>query len=443
VAADVRAAGVSFGRPEVVLGIAALTTVVVGLSELPLVWDGSNFLFAALNEQTPLLIFHRTVESLLTAPVVAASFLTSDVRILRKIFSLSYAAVPTMALVLSWIVVRRTRPDLLIWPMLGIGLALLPGRGLSIAESLIVAQLSWPLFLAAIVSVERRIFVACLVVGAVVAVSHPSALVFLPIVGVIGWVERLRSGSVARSFGWLVAFFALASLNFALLSSRLDPYEVTVAQPIVVAYQLLAGAFGPQLSGLQLTALTALLVYRAGRDPTQAHRMYARAMVTAGLAVMPFLIWAALPQMWRDIIEYRAWAIPATLPLFAVAWLDARRADPLHETHVASRMTISAVVAAVMFVVLLAQGVTWVGLVARVERAVTSRAGCVPAESIEGFADTALGSWALVPLSLLVQGREVHAFVTFGFLCESARWPKEVPMMVNLPSLRPQWFRFE
>lgn len=433
---------VALARPEVILALAAGSSIVVGLAELPLVWDGSSFMFTALNEQTPLLIFHRTVESILTAPVVAASHVTDDLAILRKVFSLTYATVPAIALGLSWLVVRRARPDLFVWPVLGIALALLPGRALTIAESLIAAQLSWPIFLAAIVPVERRIALLCLAVGAVVAVSHPAALIFLSVIGVVGYVERARSGSRTRAFRWIGALSGLAALNVMLLTSRLDAYEVDVAQPVVLAYQFVKIAISPQIVGLQLTALTALLVLRAGRARSDSRPLYARAAVTAAIAVLPFLIWAAIPAMWWDIIEYRAWAVPVTVPLFVVAWSDARRPDGSMRVHVSERMRIATVAASIMFVVLVAQGLGWVDLVGRLERAVAAGHGCVAGESIDGFSTTALGSWAVVPLSILLQGRSAHAFVAPARLCGAAAWPREAPVP-TLPALTPRWFRFE
>ncbi len=429
-------------RAEIALALAVLTTAVVAAADLPLVWDGSNFLFVALNEQTPLLIFHRYIESLLTAPAVAASFLTSDVGILRKVFSVSYAAVPTLALVLSWLVVRRKRPDLFVWPVLGIGLALLPGRALGVAESLLAAQLSWPLFLAALVPIDRTRLALCVLVGLVVAVSHPAALVFLPLIGLVGSIERVRSGSLVRGLGWLATFLALAVVNIALLTSQLDPYEVKSARPLAIVYELIFGAAGPQLAGLLLTAVAAVLVHRAARAPHEVRRPYSRAAVTAGLAVIPFVIWAAIPELWYHTLEYRAWAIPATLPLFALAWSDARQRDAAVRAHVAERMTLSVVAATVMFVVLLVQSVVWTGLVARLEAAVASRAGCVPLGSMAGYEQTAAGGWAVAPLSIIVQGRQVHAFVAPDALCEGSHWPDDAPVLGS-PALRPLWFRFQ
>jgi hypothetical protein len=422
--------------------LTAGSVLAVALANVPLAWDGSYFLFTVLNDQQTLLIYHRRVESVLTAPVVAAAAVTDDVSVLRTVFCVMYAAVPLVAIGCSWAVVRRRRPDLFVWPIIGIALALLPGRAVAFAESLIAAQLIWPLMLAGLVGVERRpLLLFCLPIAAIVATSHPIGALFLLIVGAIGFVEaRSRISSIV----WLGSFVALAALNVAELGSRLAPYEVASLRPEAVAFDLLRSSVGPQMAGLMLIALAAWLVHRGAttREERSAERIHRRALVTIALSAMPLLIWAAVPAMWRDEIGFRVWALPATLPLFALAWIDARRTRLSAGSRLLERRAvISALAAVVMFVVLVVQSASWATLVANVRTAVEGRSGCVPAGSIESYPDSALGDWEIVTLSIVLQDRDVSAFVAPAEVCTSSAWPGEVAVGA-LTVLRPRWFRF-
>lgn len=434
----------SAGTPKLALALVALTSLTAAFAGLPLAWDGSYFLFRVLNEQSPLLtnVHNRLLLGILTFPVFLASQLTENFGILRFVFSLSYAAVPFVALACCWIVVRR-RPDLFVWPTLGICVALLPGSVLFVSEALIVAELSWPLLLAALVPGQPRSgVVICIVLGVVVAVSHPVALPLLLAVAVVGAVVRRRSWRAAVL--WAISFTGLAALNVVELTSRLTSFERESLEPSTAAIGLARGIVGLPIAALLLVTLTAFLIYRGARSTPEARRIELQnlALVTLLFVALTLLIWAAVPAFWRGEIDFRGWAIPLTLPLFALAWLDARVARASDVALAGRRMRLAWAAAAVMFLVIAIQGVVWMQLVTRVSSAQAGGNGCTVAESIEGFPDSALGHWAITPLSILLQARDVRAFVAPGALCEASDWPRQVPMG-PVPALTPGWFRFQ
>jgi len=426
--------------PGLVIGAAAATALIAGVAGLPLAWDGSYFLFVVLNDQAPLLIAHRFIETLLTSPVLFASGRTEDLAVLRAIFGVSYTAIPLVALFCSWLVVRR-RPELFVWPVLGIAVALLPGRALFIAESLIAAQLAWPLLLAAVVPVSGGVLLLCLALGAIVAVSHPVAAIPLVIVALVGAAIRRRSRRSSAS--WAAAFLGLAALNLAILGSRLNAFERESLELSVAVGSLIRGALGPQLAAMLLTALAAVLVLRGAHAQQRADQVRAEALAltSIALAAAALLVWAAVPQFWKGEIDFRSWALPITLPLFALAILDACsvRGRPL-QTLVDGRMRIARAAAVAMFLVMLVQSVVWVQLTSRVSLAVEGAHGCIDAASIEGFPDSPLGHWSITPLSMLLQARDVRSFVGTADACRATRWPSEVTF--EGATARPGWFRF-
>jgi hypothetical protein len=416
---------------QTVLGITAAASLVGAIGGLPLVWDGSFLLFSVLNDQQPILTYNRFVNTLLTAPVLAASALTEDFGILRLVFNLSYEAVPFVALLASWVVVRRARPDLFVWPVLGIGLALLPGFAVPTASSLIAAQLFWPLFLAALVPTSsKRVLALAATLGAIVAFSHPIALALLVLLAIAGWIERGRSRPAGLA--WLTGCLALALLNGLWLTSQLDPYQARIAEPIVALTILANALMGPQSLGLAFTAFAAWLLYRGGRHPL-AH---GRAGTTIAIAALPFVVWAAIPSLWGNVIDFRVAALPCTVPLLVLAWLDAR--SPVRLLEERRQAALAAAVVMLAVVVVLSAG--WAILAARVESAAARASGCVPAESIEGYPDSALGNVWITPLSLVLQGREVHAFVEPMSACASTGWPARLP--AGSYEIDPRWFRF-
>lgn len=425
--------------PGLVLVATAATALVAAVAGLPLAWDGSFFLFLVLNDQMPLLIAHRYIETILTSPVMLASGVIEDLAVLRAIFSLSYTVVPLVALWSSWLVVRR-RPELFIWPVLGIALALLPGRALFIAESLIAAQLAWPLLLAALVPISRGVLLLCVSLGTAVALTHPVAVFLLVAVAVIG--AFFRRASRRSSSSWAAAFLGLAALNVVVMGSQLNAFERQSLEPGVAAGILILGALGPQLVGMLLTALAALLILRAARAVRRPDRARdeALALISTALAAGALLVWAAVPEFWRGEVSFRAWAVPITLPLFVLAALDARPAGRALPPVLDRRMRIASLAATTMFLVLLIQSVVWIQLTSRVSLAVQGASGCVDAASIEGFPGSALGHWAVTPLSIVLQGRDVRSFVAGADECRTATWPAEVVILET--AFRPGWFRF-
>lgn len=425
--------------PALPLGAAVASWIAVGLSGLPLVWDGSYFLLVTLNDSVAFVPSHRLGVALFDLPVVWAQALTEDMAALRLVFSLSYAIAPLAALLLSWFVVRAVRPDLFVWPMLGVGLALVQGRALGVAGSEIAAELAWPLLLAAVLPPRRSALLVGAAAGLVAALAHPAASLLLVAAGVAG---VLAAGDRRERALWGAIAVALLAVNVVALTSRLDEYEVESAQPLAVAY-MLSSEVGPQLAALVLVTLAGWSLYRGGSqaDPLARHRLHMRAAVAVALAAVPLLLWAADGGIWREVVGFRAWSVPAAAPLLVLCALDARSGRSAGPDVAALRRPITSVAALVMLAVVLVQCTGWLTLSGRVRDAVAARSGCVDAASIDGYAGSPLDNWTITPLSAVSQGRDVRAFIAPASVCASAHWPDALPLPFGAP-LVPRWFRF-
>jgi hypothetical protein len=110
-----------FGLIIAALGFAAVSGATMS-------WDVSYILFKILDLQSPFLPHGRLVNIPLHWIVLLVNRFTSDLSVLQTVFGLVYAAIPFMALALSWWVVRGYAEPLFIWVALGVGFGTLPGQ---------------------------------------------------------------------------------------------------------------------------------------------------------------------------------------------------------------------------------------------------------------------------------------------------------------------------
>ena len=203
----------------------AVGLAVAAIARLPLLWDGAWFLLHALDSSTPTFLFRRAIHVALQAPAMVTATVTGDAWIASVVFSATYVAVPLIALLAAWRVVREERPELIAWAALGIALVALPGLVFFISEGAMVAHLAWALVLAAALGRVGRHRVLVVVLVAVMAVSHPLAGPTLAAVGAVAWLARRRGiGNDGRLVAWsfLVAGIVLSLIFLAVRSA----YEV-------------------------------------------------------------------------------------------------------------------------------------------------------------------------------------------------------------------------
>jgi hypothetical protein len=127
-----------FGLIIVALGFAAV-------SGAAMAWDGSYFLFKILDLQAPVPPHGHLVNIPLHGLVLLVNRFTSDLSLLQTVFGLVYAAIPFIALTLSWWVVRGYAEPLFIWVVLGVGFGTLPGQLCFVSEALFAILLFWPI----------------------------------------------------------------------------------------------------------------------------------------------------------------------------------------------------------------------------------------------------------------------------------------------------------
>jgi len=161
--------------------------VVSAMVNLQLFQDGSSYLFELLVTRSAIR-HHRQSVLLIQMPVILAdkslTRLQVDssyiLQVSRLLFSLSYALIPFISLLLSWLVIRRKNEGLFIWAALIILFVNLVNFSW-VSELLISLQLSLPLMLASfLMPRSKRFWALTIVLLPIIFFLHP--LVVLPLV---------------------------------------------------------------------------------------------------------------------------------------------------------------------------------------------------------------------------------------------------------------------
>jgi hypothetical protein len=383
----------------------AAALVITAVSGAASAWDGSAYLFHILNFQSPTAVHGRYTGLLLQWPAVLASRFTDSLGILQAVFGLSLVAPTILALAASWYLLPKDAKDLFVWPALSVGLAMLPGQFFLVSEALVAVQFSWAIVLAVLVYLPGPSPRWLLLVVLVVAVFflHPVAGPILAMAALIAACLPLVQGAPRRRlFPVAVGLGALAGLQ--LLMVRDDPGFRDVTLQAMLPFSALAGL---PLASLVCTWSAGLLLlalrFVSSRRGQALVRLAVCALVVAAGSCLA--IRARDPLLWRNALDFRLWVLPASVPLFGMAFLD-RYLKTRPTVPRGPELPILHTVAAVFLVVLVAQSAAWLDLTRRLERSLSeSPLACIPRSAVPWLGSTPLYHWGTPTYAILVQGR--------------------------------------
>ena len=370
-----------------------------------LAWDGSGYLFNALQDGRPLISHHRYSNLPVLWAVVLASHVVDGPLLLAVLYGLLLALVPVGSLALCFAFLRDERLKALrVWPVLGILVAALPGQICVMSEATLLVQAFWPVLaiLAAGLPAVGLAWLAVLI--PYLFFLHPLAAPLFGLAAVlavaVGWIRN--DGWRGVSVGVVFAVAAVVRVWFAVVTAT--PYErgefawepnmnamagslhgwpsVMLAMMFVMAWAALAGSFG-------------------WLDARRAGWWFRWAAV--GLAASGCL-WAVAPDLWAGALGYRRFALLLSLPLFAAGglhWWGLNRRD------VRPRSVPLGWPAVAFSLVLVAQSIAWRGEVTRfvgdlrdVSKPLASKA------DVPWIERRPLDHWGASFVALFVQGRE-------------------------------------
>ncbi|HLZ27578.1 MAG TPA: hypothetical protein VKV73_09685 [Chloroflexota bacterium] len=395
-------------------GLAFFALVGAGLvaavvDDAPLTWDGAYYLFKALDLQTPFVSTNRLINAALQAPVVVASYFTSDLGVLRRVFDAAYVLVPLVSLASAWWLCRG-RPGLFKWPALGICVASLPGRMFFVGESTMATDLFWPLLLGLLlVDFHAGDLLLLALLAAGLWASHPIAVALFGLAGLIAAVRAWRSDRRWWAVGLVCLLLAVTR---ALLP--LSGYELESATAARLGDAFSNSVAGKPLLALACTAgvvivwlLRPLLVRESSRRLGLLYDMAAAGLIL--LAGVILTVWASHPEQWEAALDFRFWQAPVSLALMLPAIADA-----LRRRSTLGRWEPAVLACGIAFCLVVGvQAWTWTTVTRRFETSLAAQAA--PCSTLTTLDDTRgaspLNHWASAVYAVLLQSRRPTMFV--------------------------------
>jgi len=420
--------------------------VVAALSGGALLWDGSYYLYSTLDTQAPFLPNNRYIAVVLETPVLLAFKVTNNIAILKAVFGLTYALVPLISLLLCWLIVRRSAPALFVWAALGFGFGTLMLQLHFIAEATLSVQLMWPVVLAALTPPRWWVRGVVILLSVAAFFSHPFALALFAVVAglaaVIGW--RYREQRLEKWL-WAAGFVALAVVGLLRFSGIHTNYETDQIswQILLLHYQL--ALQGVPILAFSAVALALVVLYAMPyvrrvklRWPLQLDGaslvmpLYAIELLCLAAAGALFVLWASIPELWADALDYRTWVLFMSLPFMGMAGLESLVRGPertqgpqLEWKHRARTVQVVGVVFALVIVL---QSLSWIQVTNQLQAAIDQSPGaCVSMSALSDVPHTALSHWSLTPYSIILQGT-VPSKVVLNGDCAAVNFTKGLPV---------------
>jgi hypothetical protein len=444
---------------RVALALVAVAGAVATGCRSGLSWDGSYILLATLHEQRPFITHGRLTSNLLLWPVVGLSGVTSNVYVLAAAFTAVWAAVPFVALLLSWLVVRRRRPALILWPAMGICVVTLPGQFFFASEALGAAQLFWPVVAWVCVGAPRRWLPCMAAICVAVALLHPAGGGLLLVggcaLGVLAWRRPSRRRLLAAGGSGLVIAGAV----------RIAAIENTGYEGSSFRAEVLRDHFANAVLGAPLLALLATsVVLLATALPAARARDHVRG-VALGVAAVAMLVWAAQPTWWAEGLNYRSWGAIVSAGFMALLVVTAlvlpdrggkpdppgngahgngghgsTRGPDLRAAPDADRGPWLVAAAGGLFaLVVTVQSVGWAHALERLSEALPAE-GCAPVAGVVPGARTAAAHWGVRSTSLLLQGRKPRSVLTDADVTCAGMGTDDLPLAPYEATRRQGWF---
>jgi hypothetical protein len=443
-------------------------TVVTSLANAALTWDGGYQLTNVLEHQNLFIVENRWSVAPIHWLIIFLSRLTDNLSILRIAYSFCYCVIPLLALCLSWWIVRKSRPDLLIWAGLGILAASLPGQMFFISEATITMQLFWPILLLLITGIPRPKFQFPLIgfISVLIFFGHPNGVILFIIAAFIAFFTGFKIRAARIRLWTLVPLFLLGSfLRFQLIPTELgNEYALrTILQfikvtlfgfPILylaliygvgcVLFLIPSMEKGCFLAGYHLpkkfSPLIASKIYKL-----LSHQYLIPALLIVGSILM--VIWAIFPSNWINGLGMRRLVLFTNLPFIFLVWLEGtfeRTGGPLLNQQVC-RTRVMQAVSAIYFLVLSIQSAGWIHISNQMMVELdASHESCISTNSILWLSETPLTHWGTPAYAILLQGRTPTHLLLSENDCIAVRNDKKIQVTPweSYPTDASGWFDF-
>jgi len=307
--------------------LVAVAFAVMGWFGASLTFDGSKYFLKVVEERQTFHYFARTTGQTFQYPTLWASSHTSSVPLLRHVFGLSYAVAPFGALLASWLVVRRRAPGLMVWPVLGIGIAALPGLLFPVSESVIVAEWAWPLVLVTLVALDGFSLVAGAGIAAFLFFLHPQSLFVFLAVAVISTIRaRLEPALRRRLIAWASVMLVATVLAYVWHYTDISKPGHSLS-PTRILNEFSNGELGLPFLAYFLAFCAGLALLALRHSPMLPVNRWTRLIPAAlvALAGICMVVYASNASLWTRAADARDLVIFLELPFVILAVLDQLR----------------------------------------------------------------------------------------------------------------------
>ena len=389
-----------------------------------MIWDGSYQFCFTLIKQRPYFYLTRFHSYVLWLPLVGLSHMTSNLAILKLAYGLPFTLAPAASVMMSWWVVRKQAPRLIIWAILGAAAAPLPGQIFIINDSIFQQHMFWPVFLGLLVPLERKQIIA-LSLLAVFQFSHQIGLVLLAggagAAGVLALRDRENRRELLIKAGILGA---LAIVAFWKILHFFDSYAQSEFTWERARESWRWGVEGYPLRGIELMWAAGVFillhqVLRGVRWEKVRRSISWAAMLCVLAAAANWTIWALDSHKWSTAVNYRRWVVPLTVPFYLLAFLDVwfspgshrrERVDGSSRDGMPCR--IGWMTAATFALVLSIQSLVWRNLTRHLMRDVESYPqAVVPWSRINWTKDSPLYHWGTTSYVFVLEGKAPRKLV--------------------------------
>jgi hypothetical protein len=372
----------------------------------PLSYDGAYYMFHILDTQATLSPYGRFVNVPLQLPMLLVSHHTDNFTILRLVFSVSYGLVPAFTLTACWLICRKTKRSLFIWPALSMCLAGLPGQFAFYAEAIIGTNLLWPVLLCALTGFPLSFVPIAALATAGALFAYPAiATHLLCIAAVALWYAWTKSRARERE---LLYGAGIAVLALVRILEPLSTYEKQTLSVRTLEYTLQSVFLGwPIIAVLATSLAAAAIVWQNSLDRASRIAEYL-ALLSIGTAGLVLVFWALEPRNWIDAQGYRFWYPGIALLLMIAASVDALYGDDEYRNKTVQFWNVSLIIiSSAFFIVLSIQSIWWATLSHRLAATLqitTDR--CISKSSLSWMQNSPLHHWSSNYYALDLQSRK-------------------------------------
>jgi hypothetical protein len=401
--------------------VLAFAGVFTCMCDTPMIWDGAYQFCFSLIQQKPYFYLTRFHSFILWGPMVALTHVTGNLTVLKMAYGLPFTLAPAFSVLVSWWVVRKRAPWLIVWAIFGAAAGPLPGQIFIINDSIFQQHMFWPVFLGLLVHLEwPQIIVLTLL--AAFQFSHQIGLILLGggagAAALLAIRDRANRVELLTKAG-LFAVLAIAALWKIMLNPDSYAQREFTWERAHEAWRW--GVEGYALRGLEFMWAAGICVLLHGalhgsRLVTERRLMRFGAAFCVGAALVTWTIWAHKSTLWSTAVNYRRWVVPLTVPFYLMAfadqWIRLRHLSTAHN-WVRVRLPVGFAVAGVFALVLSIQSIVWVRLTHRLMHEVeTYPAAVVPWDDVGQWAkDTPLYHWGTASYVFVLEGRQPRKLV--------------------------------